>query len=70
VTKAELPPTVVPSLPQYPPGIPMAERKQQAPMMKMLGRMMSVKLPKMKGKISPQNVKITHKKKKQTVKYY
>ena len=57
-----------PNFPQYqPPGIPVADRKQSAPLQKLISRMFKPKMrsPK-KGLHSNQNVKINHKK----VKFY
>lgn len=64
------------ALPQYvtpQPGPRMATAKEQAPLMKMIGKMISPKthkMPRMKGKISPQSVKLGHKKKQQQTIYY
>ena len=69
---AQLPP----SLPTYasPQGIRVADRKEQGPIMKMIGKMLAAKLPKL-GKnpnIHSQTVKINHSKRKKEpqVKYW
>lgn len=67
--------TTIPSLPTYaaPQGIRPATNKEQGPLMKLMGKMMAKKLPKLmgiKGKISPSTIKIGHKKKKDQVKFY
>ena len=65
-----------PYLPPYqaPGGIArISNPKQQSPLNKLLGKMLAAKLPKlmkMKGKVSPQTIKIGHKKKKQQTPYY
>lgn len=67
------PASIPPSLPNYEkPGIPLPSHpKQQAPLMKMMGRMMAKRLPKMtKGKISSQTVKVNRRKKNNNVTYY
>ena len=57
----------VPSLPTYlsKTGVSrLPDPKQQGPLMKLMGKMLAAKLPRLmaKGKISPQSVKIKHKK--------
>ena len=65
-----------PSLPTYqaPGGIArIPDPKQQGPLNKIVGRMLTSKLPKlmkMKGKLAPQSIKISHKKKKNQAMYY
>lgn len=61
-------PPPVPSLPTYsaPQGIRVAERSEQAPMMKLMGKMMAKRLPRL-GKnpnVHSQTIKVKHKKKK------
>lgn len=54
-----------PTLPHYQlPGVPLPDNaKQQAPLMKLMGKMLAKRLPKLsKGKVSPQSVKIKQKK--------
>ena len=65
------------ALPQYQPpqpqGVRMATADEQKPMMKMIGKMLAPKIskmPRMKGKISPQSIKVGHKKKPQQTIYY
>jgi len=50
----------------------MADKKEAAPMMKLMGKMLAAKLPKLArpGKISPQSVKVNHHKKEKKVPYY
>lgn len=63
------------ALPKYEPpktqGVRVASQEEQKPLMKMLGKMLAPKLTRMmKGKISPQSVKVGHKKKQEQVKYW
>lgn len=63
------------ALPQYhpPQGVRMATAEEQKPLVKMISKMMTSKLAKLphpKGKIAPQSVKISHKKKSKQVIYY
>lgn len=54
----------IPSLPIYATTHHFIEKKQQAPLMKLMGKMMSKRLHPRKGMLSPkQNVRIKHKKK-------
>lgn len=70
------PPPGVPSLPQYPlpPGLRVADRKEAGPMMKLMGKLLAKRLPRLTNnpKIHSQTVKVGHKKKKQqpSVPYY
>ncbi len=65
------------ALPKYEPPRPeaahMSTAKEQAPLMKLMGKMLApkmTKMMKMKGKISPQSVKVGHKKKTPQTIYY
>lgn len=60
---SEVPP---PNLPGY------ASSKQAAPLMKLMGKMLTKRLPRLmhNPKIHSQNVKISHKKRKPNVIYY
>jgi len=58
------------ALPKYEPPRPEAARmstaKEQAPLVKLMSKMLAPKIhkmPRMKGKISPQSVKVKHQKK-------
>jgi hypothetical protein len=69
------PASIPPSLPNYsaPKGIPPPPHpKQQAPLNKLMGKMLAKHLPRLmnKGKIAPQSVKIGHKKQKEKAIYY
>jgi hypothetical protein len=59
-----------PGLPTYtaPHGVPVIHPQQQKPLLKLIGKMM-IKLPKM-GKVAPQTIKISHKKKEKKIAYY
>lgn len=52
-----------PSLPVYERGIPIADKQQAKPLIKMIAAKF-LKLPR--GKISPQSIHIKHKKKKES----
>lgn len=61
-----------PTLPNYH-GVSMVPNpKQQGPLMKVMGKMLASKLPRMmKGKISSQTIKVSHGKRKDNkVKYW
>jgi hypothetical protein len=62
-----------PTLPQYPaPGLRVADRKEAAPFIKLMGKLMAKRMPRL-GKnpnIHSQSVTIKHKKKKDDVPYY
>lgn len=54
----------IPSLPNYPQGVPVVPLGQQKPMLKLLSRLMAKRmhLPKGRGKVVSQSVKIKQKK--------
>lgn len=66
----------VPSLPDYPHGIPRVEASQQKPLIRVMSRMLKAKIPRLfqagRSVESSSNIKIGHKKKKQqpSVKYW
>lgn len=64
-----LPPLNPPSAPTLPTYL---QPKQQAPLMKMMGKMLAKRLPRLmkNPKIHSQNVKIGHKKQKDKTIYY
>ena len=66
--------TPPPTLPTYqgPQGIRVAERSEQAPMMKLMGKLLGKRLPRLmrNPKIHSQTVKVSHKKKKDQIHYW